>query len=52
VSQQATTCGELPVIDLVSTDLNTSPGVLVGRYADRWPIEVLFEESRQVAGVG
>jgi hypothetical protein len=25
---------------------------LAERYADRWPVEVLFEEARQVAGVG
>ena len=37
---------------LVSTDLEASPALLVERYADRWPVEVLFEESRQVAGVG
>jgi hypothetical protein len=37
---------------LVSTDLKASPALLVERYADRWPVEVLFEESRQVAGVG
>jgi hypothetical protein len=36
----------------VSTDLKASPALLVERYADRWPVEVLFEESRQVAGVG
>jgi hypothetical protein len=37
---------------VVSTDLDATAAQLVGRYADRWPIEVLFEESRQVAGVG
>jgi hypothetical protein len=37
---------------LVSTDLSATAAELVGRYADRWPVEVLFEESRQVAGVG
>jgi DDE superfamily endonuclease len=37
---------------LVSTDLGATPALLVCRYADRWPVEVLFEESRQVAGVG
>ena len=37
---------------LVSTDLGATPALLVERYADRWPVEVLFEESRQVAGVG
>jgi hypothetical protein len=37
---------------LVSTDLEATPAALVERYADRWPVEVLFEESRQIAGVG
>jgi hypothetical protein len=37
---------------LVTTDLAATPAELVERYAARWAIEVLFEESRQVAGVG
>jgi hypothetical protein len=37
---------------VVSTDLDATAAELVGRYADRWPVEVLFEESRQIAGVG
>jgi DDE superfamily endonuclease len=37
---------------LVSTDPDASPAALVQRYATRWSIEVCFEESRQVAGVG
>lgn len=37
---------------LVSTDLDASPAALVERYASRWAVEVLFEEARQVAGVG
>jgi DDE superfamily endonuclease len=37
---------------LVSTDLEASPAELVERYARRWSVEVLFEDSRQVAGVG
>jgi hypothetical protein len=37
---------------LVSTDLDASPAALVERYASRWSVEVLFEEARQVAGVG
>jgi hypothetical protein len=36
----------------VSTDLDASPAALVERYASRWAVEVLFEEARQVAGVG
>jgi hypothetical protein len=37
---------------LVTTDLAATPVELVERYAARWQVEVLFEESRQVAGVG
>ena len=37
---------------LVSTDLAATPAELVERYSTRWSVEVLFEESRQVAGVG
>ncbi|HEY5986043.1 MAG TPA: transposase [Streptosporangiaceae bacterium] len=37
---------------LVTTDLAATPAQLVERYAARWQVEVLFEESRQVAGVG
>jgi DDE superfamily endonuclease len=37
---------------LVSTDLAATSAELVGRYADRWSVEVGFEEARQVAGVG
>jgi hypothetical protein len=37
---------------LVTTDLAATPVELVERYAARWQVEVLFEESRQIAGVG
>jgi hypothetical protein len=37
---------------LVTTDLAATPAEVVERYAARWAVEVLFEESRQVAGVG
>jgi DDE superfamily endonuclease len=37
---------------LVSTDLDATAAELVGRYADRWQVEVAFENSRQVMGVG
>jgi hypothetical protein len=37
---------------LVSTDLDATPAELIERYASRWSVEVLFEEARQVAGVG
>jgi DDE superfamily endonuclease len=37
---------------LVATDLTATPAELVERYASRWSVEILFEEARQVAGVG
>jgi hypothetical protein len=37
---------------VVTTDLAAGPAELVERYATRWSVEVLFEEARQVAGVG
>ncbi len=37
---------------LVSTDLDATPAELVERYSTRWSVEVLFEEARQIAGVG
>ncbi len=37
---------------LITTDLNATPGQLVERYAERWPIEVCFQDAKQLAGVG
>ena len=37
---------------LISTDLKASAAELIERYADRWPIEVCFEEAKHQAGVG
>jgi DDE superfamily endonuclease len=37
---------------VVTTDLDASAAESVERYAARWSVEVLFEEARQVAGVG
>jgi hypothetical protein len=39
-------------IALITTDLNATAAEIVERYADRWPIEVAFEEGKQVFGVG
>lgn len=39
-------------IALISTDLQASAAKLVERYADRWPIEVCFEEAKELFGVG
>lgn len=36
----------------VSTDLAATPAELVERYAHRWSVEVCFEQSRQLMGVG
>lgn len=39
-------------IALISTDLGASPAELVARYADRWSIEVAFQDAKHVVGVG
>jgi len=37
---------------LITTDLDASAAETVERYADRWPIEVAFEEGKELFGVG
>lgn len=37
---------------LITTDLTATAGQIVERYADRWPIEVAFEEGKELFGVG
>ena len=37
---------------LITTDLNCTPAQIVERYADRWPIEVAYEEGKELFGVG
>lgn len=37
---------------LLSTDTGASAAELIERYSERWPIEVCFEEGKQLAGVG
>jgi SRSO17 transposase len=37
---------------LLTTDQHTAPAALIERYADRWSIEVAFEDAKQLAGVG
>jgi hypothetical protein len=37
---------------LITTDLTATPAQIVERYADRWAIEVCFEEAKHQAGVG
>lgn len=39
-------------IALITTDLETIPAGIIERYADRWPIEVCFEEGKELFGVG
>ena len=39
-------------IALISTDLEASVAEIVGRYADRWSIEVAFQDAKQTVGVG
>lgn len=37
---------------LISTDLQATPAQLIERYAQRWPIEVAYEEGKEIFGVG
>lgn len=37
---------------LITTDLTATAAQIVERYADRWPIEVCFEDGKELFGVG
>jgi SRSO17 transposase len=37
---------------LITTDLEANAAEIVERYADRWPIEVAFQEGKELFGVG
>ena len=37
---------------LITTDLRSTPAELIERYADRWSIEVAFQDAKHVFGVG
>lgn len=37
---------------LLTTDLQSTPADLIGRYADRWSIEVCFQDAKHHFGVG
>ena len=39
-------------IALITTDLDASAAEIIERYGDRWPIEVCFEEGKELFGVG
>lgn len=39
-------------VALITTDLTAAPAEVVARYAERWAIEVGFQEAEQVLGVG
>jgi SRSO17 transposase len=39
-------------IALISTDLTSTPAQITERYADRWPIEVAYEDAKHIFGVG
>lgn len=41
-----------PQIALLTSDLSTNPAQIIERYANRWPIEVCFEQAKQLFGVG
>lgn len=39
-------------IALISTDLEAGVAEIIARYADRWSIEVAFQDAKQTVGVG
>lgn len=39
-------------IALITTDLEAGVAEIIGRYADRWSIEVAFQDAKQTVGVG
>ena len=39
-------------IALITTDLDSSTTRIIARYADRWSIEVCFQDAKQTVGVG
>jgi SRSO17 transposase len=39
-------------IALITTDLTSTAEQIVERYADRWPIEVAYEDAKHIFGVG
>ncbi len=39
-------------IALISTDVDAGPAPIVARYADRWSIEVCFQDAKHTIGVG
>jgi SRSO17 transposase len=50
VQDTTKTCGYQ--IALITTDLHASAAEIVERYADRWPIEVAYEDAKHIFGVG
>jgi len=50
VQDTVKTCGYQ--IALITTDLDASAAQIIERYADRWPIEVCYEDAKHIFGVG
>jgi len=50
IADAAKACGYQ--IALITTDLTSTPDQIVERYADRWPIEVCYEDAKHLFGVG
>lgn len=50
VQDTAKPCGY--ELALISTDLDATAAELIERYAERWPIEVAYEEGKELFGVG
>jgi hypothetical protein len=50
IADETKACGYQ--LALIATDLTSTPGQIVERYSDRWPIEVAFEDGKELFGIG
>jgi hypothetical protein len=41
-----------PVYAIITTDLQATPAEIIARYANRWAIEVVFHDAKNITGVG
>lgn len=44
--------GKTRYFALITTDIDASAAEIIARYADRWSIEVAFQDAKQLTGVG
>jgi hypothetical protein len=41
-----------PLYAIITTDLHATPAEIIARYANRWGIEVVFHDAKNITGVG